>query len=484
MIVSLEGTGPLFQQVYEGLRGEILAGRLGPGSRLPSSRALASDLGVSRTTVMLAYDQLLAEGYVTGRVGSGTYVAAELPDATLRPAAPVPAAEAPPAEARLAAYGERLRALGVIPPARPGAVRYDFRYGLPPVEEFPHETWRRLLARRTRGASLASLRYGPPEGYEPLRVAIAGYLHRSRAVACRPEQVVVVNGSQQALDLTARVLLDAGDTVVLEEPHYQGARKVFQAAGARLVAVEVDGDGLDVTRLPEAAAAARLAYVTPSHQFPTGATMTLARRLELLRWAERRGVFVLEDDYDSEFRYEGRPVESVQGLDRAGRVIYVGTFSKVMYPALRVGYMVLPEQLVEPFVKAKWLADRHTPTLEQQALADFIGEGHFERHLRRSRTRNASRRRVLLEALAEHLGDAVEVRGANAGVHLVAWLRDMEPAGADALADRAWAAGVGVYPVAPSYYLNSPGRAGLLMGYASLNERDIRAGVKRLAEVV
>jgi GntR family transcriptional regulator/MocR family aminotransferase len=484
MIVSLEGSGPLFQQVYEALRGEILTGRLGPGARLPSSRSLASDLGVSRTTVMLAYDQLLAEGYVAGRVGSGTYVATELPDEAIDAPAPARPEGASPATVRLSTYGARVRALDVIAPTRPGAVRYDFRYGLPPVEEFPHETWRRILARRARSASLAALRYGPPEGYGPLREAIAGYLRRSRAVACRPEQVIVVGGSQQALDLTARVLVDPGDTVVLEEPHYQGARKVFQAAGARLVPVAVDGDGLDASALPAEAAGARLAYVTPSHQFPTGATMTLARRLELLRWAEAAGAYVLEDDYDSEFRYEGRPVESVQGLDRAGRCIYAGTFSKVMYPALRVGYMVLPEPLVEVFVKAKWLADRHTPTLEQQALADFIAEGHFERHLRRSRTRNAARRRVLLESLAEHLGDAVEVRGANAGIHMLAWLRGMEPADADALADRAWAAGVGVYPVAPSYYLTRPGRAGLVMGYASLNERDIRAGVRALAAVV
>lgn len=483
MFVSLEGTGPLFQRLYEALRAEILEGRLARGAKLPSSRTLATELNVSRTTVMLAFDQLLAEGYVTGRVGSGTYVACELPEAALETSRTESPAPAPAAPARLSRYGERAAGLETVPPSRQGAVRYDFRYGLPPVEEFPHETWRRMLARRARSASLRSLRYGPPEGHEGLREAIAGYLGRSRAVACRPEQVLVVNGSQQALDLTARVLLETGDAVVVEEPHYQGARKVFQAAGARIVAVPVDAEGLDAARFPPEALAAQLAYVTPSHQFPTGATMTLARRLALLAWANAADAFVLEDDYDSEFRYEGRPVESMQGLDRTGRVIYTGTFSKVMFPSLRVGYMVVPEPLVEAVAAAKWLADRHTPTLEQEALADFIAEGHFERHLRRSRTRNAVRRRTLLEALDRRLGDRVEVHGANAGIHLIAWLRETTPAGVTDLADRAWRAGVGVYPITP-YYLTPPEHGGLLMGYASLNERDIRAGVDALARVI
>ena len=480
MFVALDGPGPMFQRVYEALRAEILEGRLGPAARLPSSRALAADLGVSRTTVLLAYDQLLSEGYVSGRVGSGTFVASELPETALRAAPKVSDTTTRSDPARLSRYGERATSLEVVPPVRPGAVRYDFRYGLPPVEEFPHETWRRILARRARAASLKSLRYGPPEGIDALRNAIAGYLRRSRAVACRPEQVIVVNGSQQALDMTARALLDPGDAVVLEEPHYQGARKVFQAAGARLVAAPVDSEGLDAARLPEEAAGARLVYVTPSHQFPTGATMTLARRLALLGWAQRVGAYVLEDDYDSEFRYEGRPIESMQGLDRANRVIYAGTFSKVMYPALRVGYVVLPEPLIESFTAVKWLTDRHTPTLEQEALADFIAEGHFERHLRRSRTRNSARRGALLGALDDHFGARVEVRGANAGVHLIAWIPELRADDVAGVVDRAWKAGVGVYPIA-GYYLEPPPTAGIMLGYASLNERDIRAGVRLLA---
>ena len=489
MFVKLDGSGSLYQQLYRALRRAILAGQLTPGARLPATRTLARELGVSRNTVLLAYEQLLAEGYAVGQAGSGTYVAAALPDAMLTTTQTLPEVVQPvaPVRPRLSAYGRYaamhwpVLAPGQEPPR--AAVRYDFRYGLPAVEEFPHDIWRRLLARRARSASLRSLRYGPPEGYGPLREAIADYLRRSRAVLCEPEQILVVNGSQQALDLTARVLLDPGAWVVIEEPHYQGARQVFLAAGARLLTGVVDAEGLDIADLPRAAATARLAYVTPSHQFPTGAIMSLARRLALLAWAERTDAYVLEDDYDSEYRYEGRPVEAVQGLDRSGRVIYVGTFSKVLFPALRLGYMVLPKPLLQPFLAAKWLTDRHTSTLEQEMLTDFIREGHFERHLRRSRMRNASRRAVLLEALATHLGGRIAISGANAGIHLLVWLHGTKPDRIDALIQEAARAGVGLYSVMP-YYLTPPCRAGLLLGYGAMSEDDIRAGIQRLASVI
>jgi GntR family transcriptional regulator / MocR family aminotransferase len=489
MFVKLDGSGALYQQLYRSLRRAILAGQLAPGARLPATRTLARELGVSRNTVLIAYEQLLAEGYAVGQAGSGTYVASALPDAMLTTAQTQPEAvpAAPSATPRLSAYGQY--AAMHWPILAPGqepyrtAMRYDFRYGLPAVEEFPHDTWRRLLARRARSASVRSLRYGPPEGYEPLREAIADYLRRSRAVVCEPEQILIVNGSQQALDLAARVLLNPGDWVVIEEPHYQGARQVFLAAGARLLTGVVDTDGLDVSDLPRAAASARLAYVTPSHQFPTGAIMSLARRLALLAWAERADAYVLEDDYDSEYRYEGRPVEAVQGLDRSGRVIYVGTFSKVLFPALRIGYMVLPKPLLQPFLAAKWLTDRHTSTLEQEMLTDFIREGHFERHLRRSRMRNAARRTVLLETLAKHLGSRTTISGANAGIHLLVWLHGMQPDHLDVLVHEAARADVGLYSVMP-YYLTPPCRAGLLLGYGALSEDDIRAGIQRLAAVV
>jgi GntR family transcriptional regulator/MocR family aminotransferase len=366
------------------------------------------------------------------------------------------------------------------PPAAPRGLRYDFRYGLPAVEHFPHETWRRLLARRARAISLRTLWYGPAVGFAPLREAIAAHLRAARGVVATADQVVVVSGSQQALDLTARLLIDEGDRVVVEEPSYESARQIFLAAGARLLPCAVDEAGLDVTLLPPRV---RLAYVTPSHQFPTGAVLSLARRLELLRWAEKTGAHVLEDDYDSEFHYEGRPLAAVQGLDRSGRVLYVGTFSKVLFPSLRIGYLVVPLALVPALAAVRWLADCHSPNFEQEVLADFMAEGHFERHLRRSRARNAGLRTALLEAFHEAFGDQVEITGANAGIHMVAWLRGVPASDFVDLRSRAAKRGVGVYSVEP-YYMRPPRETGLLVGYGSLNEREIRAGVRVLCEVV
>ncbi|HSJ97662.1 MAG TPA: PLP-dependent aminotransferase family protein, partial [Myxococcota bacterium] len=362
-------------------------------------------------------------------------------------------------------------------------VRIDFRYGLPGVQNFPFFVWRKLVSRRLRKPGARALVYSAAEGLPELRRALAAYLRRVRAVQCTPDDILVVNGSQQALDLIARVLLQPGDRVLIEEPHYLGARQIFLAAGARLVPGPVDHDGLDIERAPRAAARARVAYVTPSHQFPTGAVMPLARRLALLRWAQASGAWIVEDDYDSEYRYGGRPVEAVQALDRAGQVLYVGTLSKTLYPALRIGYMVLPANLVPAFRAAKYLADLHTPTLQQEVLADFIEEGHFERHLRRTRTRNAQRREALLAALREHCGDAVEVQGSSAGLHLLLWLKRVPPSKLDAVVRRTAEAGVGVYPVRPNY-LQPPRRSGLLVGYASLDEDEIRQGIARLGGVL
>jgi GntR family transcriptional regulator / MocR family aminotransferase len=482
--VSLEGDGPLYQRLYRALRRAILDGRLPAGARLPSTRGLAVDLGLSRNAVLMAFDQLLAEGYVDGRVGSGTFVSSTLPDSDLMPwsaAAAAPPAAGPP---RLSAVARRVLSLAPLPPA--GAtvrsVRYDFRYGLPAFEDFPHETWRRIVTRRARAASLRTLGYGRAAGFPPLREAIAAYLRKARGVVATADQVVIVNGSQQALSLAAHLLLDHEDRVVVEEPSYQAARQIFLASGARLLARPVDEAGLDVTRLPTSGKV-RLAYVTPSHQFPSGAVLSLSRRLDLLRWAERTGAYILEDDYDAEFRYEGRPVAAVQGLDRAGRVLYVGTFSKVLFPSLRVGYLVVPPLLVPGLVGLKWLTDCHTPTFEQEVLTDFIEGGHFERHLRRSRARNAARRAAVLEAFARTFGSEVTLTGANAGIHVVAWLHGVEATGLPDLIDRAGKRGVGLYPVTP-YYVRPPREAGLLVGYASLSEEEIEKGVGILAEVL
>lgn len=484
MWLSLDGQDALYQQVYRALRRSILEGRLTPGSRLPATRALARDLGVSRNVVLLAYDHLYSEGYVEGRVGAGTFVAKELPEVSFE--APGSQATPPPRlPPRLAGFGQRATALN--PAARrrgtppPGVeLRFDFKYGEVVPDGKILSLWRRLLG---RSAEEIDLNYASAAGWPRLRRALAEYVRRNRGISCTGDQIVVVNGSQQALALASHLFLEAGDRVLLEEPHYQGARQVFLAAGAELVPGPVDGDGLNLAAAPVEAASARLAYVTPSHQFPTGAVLPLARRLELLEWAERVDGYIIEDDYDSEYRYEGRPVEAVYGLDRRGRTVYVGTLSKVLFPALRLGFLVLPEPLVEPFVAAKWLADRQTATLEQEVLAEFIEEGHFERHLRRMRTLNAARRRALMGALEGHLGDRVEVTGTNAGVHLLVWLRDLPPERLEDFIHAAAHRGVGLYSIAP-YFLEPPKRAGLLMGYASLEPEEIEAGVVEVARVM
>lgn len=406
--------GPLFRQVYTGLREAILTGAFRAGDRFPSTRELAEQLGISRTAVLAAYDQLLAEGFVVGRAGSGTYVSEGL-------GASRPRSGASSARLRLSRFGSAAAATTLIGSGQAAApLRYDFTYRRTSVETFPFELWRRILMRHVRKVSLRALDYGPAAGSLALREAICAHLRRSRAVISDPSQVIIVNGSQQALDLTARILLERGDPVALEDPHYQGARKVFQAAGARLHAVPVDGEGLDPARLP---AHARIAFVTPSHQLPTGAILPLARRLALLEWAQRAGAVVIEDDYDGEFRYDGQPLESMQGLDTEGRVIYLGTFSRTIFPALRLGYLIAPKSLAPAFTGAKWLADRHTSTLEQEALAEFIATGAYERHLRRARRLNARRRHVLLEAIHRELDGRVTVTGDASGVHLVVWPR-------------------------------------------------------------
>ena len=361
---------------------------------------------------------------------------------------------------------------------------YDFRYGPPSFTDFPHETWCRVVSRRARRVTLRDLDYGQPEGLPALREVIADYVSRARAIACTPEQILVVNGSQQALDLAARVLVDPGDVVLMEEPHYRGARTVMRAAGAKIDTIAVDDHGLRTSELLQRRTTlSRLAIVTPSHQFPTGAVMPLSRRLDLLTWARRAGACIFEDDYDSEYRYSGRPIEALAALDDSGSVLYAATFSKVMFPSLRLGYMILPERLIDPIRSVKALMDTGGPTLAQAALVDFIREGHFERHLHRTRTRNAGRRAAILDAIERHLGDRAQVSGINAGLHLMLWLRDLPASRSRELRMRAARAGVGVYSVDP-FYLNPPRRVGLLLGYSSMPEKQIAEGIRRFAAVV
>jgi len=484
MLLNLRGaSGPLYRRIYGALKSGIREGRFGPAARLPSTRALAADLGVSRNTVMLAYEQLLAEGYVVSRDRSTTLVAGVVPSRA--PAAPpnLPAA----ARARVSAYAQRLTQNPAMPPSasyasRPG-LRYDFRYGRPAVDEFPREIWRRLLASRARRTGRDALGYASPAGHGPLREALAEYLRRARGLSCDADQVVIVNGSQQGIDLAARVLLDPGDGAIVEEPHYPGATLSFEAVGARIIRIATDMQGLNTAKLPPSRTRARLAYVTPCHQFPTGVIMPLERRMALLDWASRADAWIVEDDYISEFRYEGSPLEALQALDRNGRVIYIGTFSKTLFPALRLAYLVLPRPLVRPFLAAKWISDRFSTMLPQEALAEFIASGQFERYLRRAGSRNAARRRALIEALRKEFGERIEVAGENTGVHLLVWLNDVRLRDLEALVTRAAQAGVGLYPISP-YYASPPARSGLLFGYASLTEAEIRTGIRRLAEVM
>ncbi len=483
MLIALDSSRAIYQQIYERLREGIVTGELPPATRLPSTRALATELGVSRRTALVAYEQLLAEGYVVGRVGSGTTVARGL-----MPSRGLPRRHAEHRarrSLRLASFGRRLTKWAQPFPATPcgPALRYDFRYPLPAVDDLPWLQWRRLTARCLRRASIGFLSYGPPEGYEPLRFAIAEYLRQRRGITCSPAHVIIVGGSQQALDLTARVLVDPDDRIAIEDPHYPAARQVFTAVGARLVPIAVDGDGLDPADLWARGGGARLVYVTPSHQFPTGAVLPLERRLALLNWAKHTGAFVVEDDYDSEYRFQGHPIAAIKGLDRAGRVIYIGTFSKLLFPALRLGYLVVPPELASAFAAAKFLADRHAPTLEQAVLAEFLVEGHFDRLLRRLRKRVAARRAALLAALDDYLGDSVTVSGTNSGFHVLLWLRDVPPRELPSVLARTAAAGVGVYSSTP-LYMRPPRRAGLVLAYASMSEEDIRSGIRQLARAL
>jgi GntR family transcriptional regulator/MocR family aminotransferase len=469
---------PVYRQLYGWIRDAILAGTLRPGQRMPSTRAMAGHLRLSRIPVLSAYEQLLAEGYLETFVGVGTCVAHRLPDDLFKP---LPAAQPGMPKARgprrLSRRGETLvQAREESGLASLGA----FRVSLPALDHFPLDLWHKLVTRHSRALSRAAMAYGATMGLLPFREAVADYLGASRAVRCDASQILVTTGSQQALQLCAHVLLDARERICIEEPGYPGARNAFLAAGAEIVPVRVDSDGLDPSFLPDAGDV-RAVYVTPSHQYPLGRTMSAARRLALLQWAEDRGAWIVEDDYDSEYRFASRPIGSLQGIDTRARVIYVGTFSKVMFPALRLGYMVIPPDLVPAFAAAREAADNFSPTLYQLAMTDFMREGHFGRHVRRMRMLYMERRLILTDAIRGAMPDRLEIIGSEAGMHLVALL----PEGIDdnAVAKAAFDVGLSVIPLS-SCCAVKPARGGLILGYGGVNEAQIRAGVAKLAACV
>ena len=472
---------PLYQQLYIHLQSAVLTGDLKPGIRLPSTRALATLLNVSRHTVLHAYQQLIAEGYLDGTVGNGTFVARILPDHLLTSPPPRHLVETPLAEPDTPRFSEQATLqltaprMPMAPPNGAGVSPRPFRFGAPALQAFPYKVWSRLLIRQARHLPASAFPYQHPAGYLPLREAIAAHVMVSRGVRCTPEQILIVSGTQGGLDLAARLLIDTGDPVWMEDPGYLKARGAFLGAGAKIIPVPVDQEGLVVEAGFARAPQARLVYLTPSHQFPLGVTLSLARRIALLDWARRADAYILEDDYDSEYHYTRRPLPALQGLDRNGRVIYIGTFSKVLFPALRLGYLILPPHLVEAFRTVRNLIDTHPPMLEQAVLADFILEGHFTRHLRKMRSLYAERRAALLEAAREI---NLQIHPPEAGMHCIAWL----PEGMDALALAREAAKreVDIAPV--SHFSQEPlARDGILLGYSDYSEEQIQDGMRRLA---
>ena len=482
--ISPELAIPLYQQLYTHLQTAILTGDLKPGTRLPSTRALAIQLNISRNTVLNAYQQLIAEGYLNGMVGNGTFVAQILPDHLLTSLQRKELAEASLAEPDKPRFSEQAveqLAAPRMPMATPdpsGVLPRPFRFGIPALQDFPYKLWSRLLIRQARRLPASAFTYQHAAGYLPLREAIAAHAMVSRGVHCTPEQIIIASSAQGGLDLAARLLINAGDPVWMEDPGYLKARGTFLGSGANIIPVPVDHEGLVVEAGIARAPQARLVYLTPSHQFPLGVTLSLARRIALLDWARRANTYILEDDYDSEYHYTRRPLPALQGLDHNGRVIYIGTFSKVLFPALRIGYLILPPQLVEAFRTVRNLIDTHPPMLEQAVLADFIVEGHFTRHLRKMRSLYAQRRAALLEAAREI---NLEIHPPEAGLHCVGWLPD----GMDALALVREAANQGVDLASVSHFSIEPlARNGILLGYSDYSAEQIQDGMGRLARVM
>jgi GntR family transcriptional regulator / MocR family aminotransferase len=467
--------GSKYHQLYAGLQTAILSQQLPAGTRLPASRRLAAQLGVSRNTVVAAFEQLTAEGYLEARVGDGSFVALQLPEQIESTQTMIPQAEQP--TRALSQRGQALSRIRVSASNPHLQTSGAFITGTPAQDSFPFALWSKLEADAWKTLPQTPLfGYADPAGYLPLRRAIATYLSLARGVCCTDEQVIVTTGSQQGLDLVARVLTDPKDAVWLEDPGYIGARGAFMAAQATVVAVPVDGQGLCVQAGIQRAPKARLAMVTPSHQYPMGVSMSVSRRLELLEWANQSGAWILEDDYNSEYRYAGRPLPSLQGLDNDQRVIYLGTFSKVLMPGLRLGYLVVPSDLTQAFVNARALLDRHSNASVQVAMTRFMAEGHFARHIRRHRKLYAERQAMLFELFDYRLGTWCKLEPNVSGMHLLCHL----PEGIDDVMVAKLAAREGVIVMPLSGYCLERTLNGLVLGYTHLTRAEMIRGVEGL----
>jgi len=477
--VHRESPIPLHRQIYDGFRAAILRRELAPGQRIPSSRELAVELHVSRFPVLNAYAQLLAEGYFESRTGAGTFVSASLPERQMSVSLPKT-----PSSPALSGPRTVSRRSQIVPayeshPANRGWGAFGVHQ--PALDQFPFAVWSNLVAKHSRNPHAHAIHHINPLGTDRFREAIAEYLRAARGVKCDASQVMIVSGSQQALDIVARVLFDPGDQVWVEEPGYRLQRNLLTAAECHLVPVPVDREGMDVAAGIERAPHARAACVTPSHQYPLGSTMSASRRLHLLNWAQQAGAWIVEDDYDSEYRYESLPIASLHGLDVNARVIYIGTFSKVLFPSLRLGYLVLPPDLVSRFVAMRHIMDIFPPYLNQEVLTDFINEGHFARHIRRMRQVYAEKRTVLAASLRAEFGSLLEVHGAEAGMHLAVTL----PEGLrdSAIAVRAAQERLWLWPLSPSYFSVKP-RQGFILGFGSTPLEQIPRSVGAMRSIV
>lgn len=475
---------PLYQQLYDAFRVAILEKRLRSGQRLPATREIATQFNVSRSTVLLAFDHLHTEGYILGKTGAGTFVNENIPDDFFqanpnKSYIPVDFSEAD-TKASLSTRAKRIQA-SMFPAWASERKIIPFRPGIPALREFPFDLWAKLVAKATRNLPISNYGYQPPAGYRPLREAIADYLRRSRMLKCEASQVIIVSGSQQALDLIARVTLNPGDKVWVEDPGYAGVKQALSGAGTDLIPVPVDDEGLVVAKGKVLCPEAKLIYVTPSHQYPLGIHMSLERRIELLNWAKQQNAWIIEDDYDSEYRYVGRPISALQGIDQHERVLYVGTFSKVLFPALRLGYLVVSPALVDAFIAAKAMIDRASPIIPQAALTSFIEEGHFGRHIRRMRLLYESRQQCLIDSIKVQMGDAISIKHAEAGLHLTADLN--LPINASHLAKQAFDAGIYI-PAVSDCCMKASLPQRVIMGYAAYEETEIKGAVKRLEKIL